>query len=63
MLELIVEIWSGPKGKAFRWSLWQDGSRIAMCEQPRDRADDSEAEGRMFCVTRMQREPDRVTRL
>lgn len=63
MIELIVETWSGPKGTNFRWSLWQDGSRIAMCGRPSTTVAACEAEGKDFCSERFQRAPERTTRL
>jgi len=63
MLELKFETWSHPKtGTTYRWSLWQDGKRLAI-GGPHSSPDESEAEAREFCAERIRLSPDRVTRL
>jgi hypothetical protein len=63
MVEAMIETWSSPKmGTTYRWSLWRDGTRIAM-GGPHDTIDESEAEARAACTERLSKLPDRVTRL
>lgn len=63
MIEVMVETWSSPKsGTTYRWSLWRDGTRVAM-GGPHASLDDSEDDARAFCTDRYQQSPDRVTRL
>ena len=63
MLELMIERWSDPsEGDSFRWSVWEDGKRIAM-GGPHDTAAESEADALGLLQRRLGRRPDRVTRL
>lgn len=63
MIEVMVETWSGPQtGTTYRWSLWRDGTRVAM-GGPHAVIDESEADARAFCIDHFDRPPDRVTRL
>lgn len=63
MIEVMVETWSSPQtGTTFRWSLWQDGKRVAM-GGPHAAVGDSESDARKFCIDQFDRPPDRVTRL
>ena len=63
MLEVMLETWSTPRtGTTYRWSLWRDGTRIAM-GGPHDTIEESETEARTFCADKMRAPPDRVTRL
>ena len=64
MLEVMIECWSGAAGVAsYRWSLWQDGHRIAMGENAFASADDCQAEATAYCQEEHGTAPDRVTRL
>ena len=63
MLEVMLETWSTPQsGTTYRWSVWRDGTRIAM-GGPHDTIAESEAEARAFCADKLRGPPDRVTRL
>lgn len=63
MLEVMIETWSSPQsGTTYRWSLWRDGMRVAM-GGPHGTIEESEDNARAFCLDRLKREPDRVTRL
>jgi hypothetical protein len=63
MIEVMIETWSNPQsGTTYRWSVWNDGNRVAM-GGPHKRPEDSEAEASAFCAERLRRKPDRVTRL
>lgn len=63
MIEVMIETWSSPQtGTTYRWSLWRDGTRVAM-GGPHTSIDESEADARVFCEDRLKRAPDRVTRL
>lgn len=63
MIEVMIETWSSPQtGTTYRWSLWRDGTRVAM-GGPHGSIDESEADARLFCEDRFKRAPDRVTRL
>lgn len=62
-LELIVDRWSESGAPdRFRWSLWEDGRRVAM-GGPHRSAAESEAEATALAGRRLGRKPDRVTRL
>lgn len=63
MLEIVVECWRGPTGKAdYRWSLWRDGRRIHM-SGPFAEPKDCIAEGQDHCRAAFGRPADRVTEL
>ena len=63
MTEVMLETWSSPQtGTTYRWSLWRDGTRVAL-GGPHRTMDESEADARAFCVDRFKSQPDRVTRL
>ena len=63
MLELMLETWSNPQaGTTYRWSVWLDGTRVAM-GGPHKTMTESEAEALDFCAERLERQPERVTRL
>ena len=63
MTEVMIETWSSPQtGTAYRWSLWRDGTRVAM-GGPHHTIDESEADARAFCTAHLKHPPDRVTRL
>lgn len=63
MIEVMIETWSSPQsGTSYRWSLWRDGTRVAM-GGPHASIDESEADARGFCEARLKQPPDRVTRL
>ena len=63
MIEAMIETWSTPQsGTTYRWSLWRDGTRIAM-GGPHDTIEESEAEARAFCADKLRSPPDRLTRL
>ena len=64
MIEVMIERWTGPGGDVkFRWSVWRDGHRVQMGQEPYPTTEASEADAREFCVHGLGREPDRVTRL
>ncbi len=63
MIEAMIETWSSPQsGTTYRWSLWRDGTRVAM-GGPHETIEASEADARAFCADRLKQDPDRVTRL
>lgn len=64
MLELMLETWSTPRnGTTYRWSLWQDGRRVASGNGLHPSLDEAEADGRRYCDEKVGRPPARVTRL
>ena len=63
MIEVIIERWTSlAKSTDFRWSVWQDGSRIQM-GGPHRSLEESEGEALAYCRTSLGRKPDRVERL
>jgi hypothetical protein len=63
MLELMIETWTSPTGTSYRWSVWDNGTRVAMTERPHRQIAESEAEGLEYCTTGLKRRPDKITRL
>lgn len=60
----MIERWTDRSGRsAFRWSLWQDGRRIAMAAEPYASPEDCEGAALTRCRRALGRDPGRVTRL
>ena len=64
MIEVMIERWVNPDSATdYRWSVWRDGQRLAMGNQPYSNQDDCETAGRAFCLQELGQEPDKVIRL
>ncbi len=63
MIEVVIERWTRPHSTTeYRWSVWQDGHRIATGRKAFTDADDCETEAE-FYVKALGKKSDKVTRL